>query len=158
VATRAPPLTSRTSASIAEPPIAADDQSKPSDALREWVAQPSAAPRFESEALLKVFFGEHGDPAQLIANLDALRESAREGVEHFREIAETYAAGKGRYPERFALSALAARLLIEQQITLERWAAWAKEVVSAWETTDEPEPAEWGVATMQTAGEPYELG
>lgn len=122
-------------------------------ALRGWVAQPGAGPRFESEALLKMFFGEHGTVEDLRAHIDALHASALEGVEHFGEIAETYASGAGRYPDRFAVSAVVARLLAEQQHTLERWARWAKEAVSDWETTEAPAPVEWGVEAMRGAGE-----
>jgi DNA-binding PadR family transcriptional regulator len=123
--------------------------------LRDWVASPSGEPRFESEALLKVFFGENGDPAELIANIDALQASARVAVEHFLEIADTYEQGEGQYPQRFALSSVVARLLLEQQLLLERWAIWAKEIVATWETTVQPEPTEWGVGTIRAAGESF---
>ena len=126
------------------------------EALREWVGSPSAEPRFESEALLKIFFGEHGTPEQMRVTLDALHATAQIGVEHFQSIADTYDRDGGQYPHRFALSAIVARLLLEQQIALERWARWAKELVEGWDTTETPESAEWGVATMRAAGEPYD--
>jgi PadR family transcriptional regulator AphA len=126
------------------------------DALREWVSTPSAGgPRLESEALLKVFFAEHGTKTDLLTQLREIQKSAREGVEHFGEVTKQYADGEGQYPHRFALSAIAARLLFEQQHLLERWAAWAVDVVESWDEPSPDDPA-WGVETMQAAGNPFD--
>ena len=79
--------------------------------------------------MLKVFFGETGTLDDMLATISAIRDEAASGVEHYRQFAELYAAGEGRHPERFALSALVARLLGEQQAATERWARWAEQVV-----------------------------
>ena len=123
------------------------------ETLRAWIGTPSAPPRFESEAALKTFFGEHGSVEELLANIESLEREAREALEHLQAIADTYADGQGQYPERFAISAVVARLLIEQQLGVARWASWAKEVVSSWDTTQAPAPAQWGVDAIRSTGE-----
>src|SRR5262245_13078540 len=92
-------------------------------ALAEWLAAPSSRPRYESEAALKVFFAENGTQDDLLASIRAVRDDALAAVEHFRQAAEPYERGEGQHPQRFALSALVARLLVDQHETTARWAA-----------------------------------
>ena len=117
-------------------------------ALTEWLASPSARQRYESEALLKVLFAENGTKDDLLATIRRIREDSLAVLEHFLRFADVYEAGDGEYPDRFDLSALAARLLCEQQMVTARWADWAEEVVSGW---DEPSGADvaWGIETLR---------
>jgi PadR family transcriptional regulator, regulatory protein AphA len=126
------------------------------EALADWLAAESSRQRYESEAVLKVFFAENGSRDDLLASIRALREEALAAVEHFRGFADVYEAGEGRYPERFALSALTARLLAEQQATTARWASWAETVVSRWETSS-GSGAGWGVRVLRDTGKPFPL-
>jgi DNA-binding PadR family transcriptional regulator len=123
-------------------------------ALREWLASPSSRQRYESEAVLKVLFAEHGTLEDLKASIRALREDAASGIEHWQRIADAYDAGEGQYPERFAVSALVARLLGEQQAATVRWAEWAERVVSRWETPAGPS-ASWGVKTIRATAQAF---
>jgi DNA-binding PadR family transcriptional regulator len=91
-------------------------------ALAEWLASSSARQRYESEALLKVLFAENGTKDDLLATIRAIRKDAIAVREHFLRFADVYEAGDGQYPDRFDLSALAARLLCEQQAVTARWA------------------------------------
>ena len=112
-------------------------------ALADWLASPSARQRYESEGVLKVFFAENGTLDDLLTSIRALREDAVAALEHFQRVADRYAASKGQYPERFALSALVARLLSEQQAATMRWAAWAEQLVLEWDAPSGAD-AEWG--------------
>jgi DNA-binding PadR family transcriptional regulator len=125
-------------------------------ALADWLASPSACQRYESESVLKVFFAENGTLDDLLTSIRALREDAVAALEHFQRVADRYAAGEGQYPERFALSALVARLLSEQQAATTRWAAWAEQLVSEWDTPSGAD-AEWGVETLRATGEEFPL-
>lgn len=125
-------------------------------ALSSWLASPSSRQRYESEALLKVFFAEYGTLDDLLAAIRALRDDAAAQIEHWLDLAERYDAGEGQYPERFALSALVARLLGEQQTATVRWADWAEQVVSRWGTPTGAD-ARWGVATIRGTGEGFFL-
>ena len=126
-------------------------------ALADWIASPSARPRYECEALVKVMFAENGTREDLLGQIRRLREDAEEAVLHFRGIADRYAANEGEYPWRFGLSGLALRLAAEQQAATLRWAMWAEQVVSGWE---EPLSADvaWGVESLGAAGEPFKVG
>jgi PadR family transcriptional regulator AphA len=125
-------------------------------ALAGWLASPSASQRYESEAVLKIFFAENGTREDLLASIRAVREDAVAAVAHFQRIADAYETGEGRYPERFALSALVARLLSEQQAATARWAAWAEQLVSGWDSPSGP-GAPWGVETLRSTGEAFPL-
>jgi PadR family transcriptional regulator AphA len=125
-------------------------------ALAEWLASPSSRQRYESEALLKVFFAENGSQDDLLASIRAIRDEALAALEHFQRVADPYETGEGQYPERFALSALVARLLSEQQATTARWAAWAEEIVSQWHTPS-GDDADWGVDALRATGEAFSL-
>lgn len=125
-------------------------------ALAEWIASPSARPRYENEALVKVMFAENGTREDLLASIRRLRDDAEEGVRHFREIAGRYAANEGEYPRRFGLSGLALRLAAEQQAATLRWATWAEEVVAGWERPLAADAA-WGVETLGAVGEPFPI-
>jgi hypothetical protein len=59
-----------------------------------------------------------------------------------------------QYPDRFALTALVARLLGEQHAATVRWADWAEELISRW---DEPAGADvgWGVDAIRATGEAF---
>jgi PadR family transcriptional regulator, regulatory protein AphA len=123
-------------------------------ALASWLSSPSARQRYESEALLKVFFAENGTKRDLLAAIRGLREDALAAIAHFQRFADLYAAGGGRYPERFALSALVARLLSEQHAATARWAAWAEDVVTGWKRPSSADAA-WGVEALRATGEPF---
>ena len=125
-------------------------------ALADWLASPSSRQRYESEAVTKVFFAENGTRDDLLASIRAIREDAVTEIEHFQRIADLYEAGEGQYPQRFALSALAARLLGEQQAATARWAAWAERLVSEWHAQSGAD-AEWGVETLRATGEAFPL-
>jgi PadR family transcriptional regulator AphA len=121
-------------------------------ALADWLASPSARQRYESEGLIKVLFAENGTKDDLLESIRGIREDALAVIDHFLHFADLYEKGEGEYPDRFDLSALAARLLCEQQMATARWATWAEEVVSGW---DDPSGADaaWGIETLRAAGE-----
>jgi DNA-binding PadR family transcriptional regulator len=121
-------------------------------ALADWLASPSSRQRYESEGLLKVLFAENGTKDDLLETIRGIREDALSVVDHFLQFADVYEAGEGEYPERLDLSALTARLLCEQQLVTVRWAAWAEEVVSSWESPSGAD-ASWGIETLRAAGE-----
>lgn len=123
--------------------------------LREWLASPSAGQRYESEALLKVFFAEHGSRDDLLASIRSLREEAAAAVRRFQDIADLYEAGEGEHPERFGLSALVVRLLGEQQVVTARWAEWAEAVVSGWDDSSAGDVA-WGISAIRGTGRSFD--
>jgi PadR family transcriptional regulator AphA len=126
-------------------------------ALAEWLAASSSPQRYESEALLKIFFAENGTLEDLLAAIRALRDDAAAQLGHWQQVANRYEAGEGQYPDRFALSALVARLLGEQQRATAGWAEWAEALVSSWGTPSGAD-ARWGVETIRATGEAFPDG
>ena len=123
-------------------------------ALARWLASDSSRQRYESEAVLKIFFAENGTLEDMLASIRAIRDDAAAELDRFQRIADLYDTGEGEYPDRFALSALVLRLLGEQQTATVRWATWAEELVSRW-TTLPGVDAEWGVETVRATGEAF---
>jgi PadR family transcriptional regulator, regulatory protein AphA len=101
-------------------------------ALRDWLGEPSSMPTFEFEALVKVFFGEHGTRDDLVATLRSVAERAHRRLDVDAQWAAYYRDTGGRFPERAHLVALAGRLQTDLNRTLERWASWALDVASKW--------------------------
>jgi hypothetical protein len=99
-----------------------------------------------------VLFAENGTKDDLLETIRAIREDALAVVDHFLQFADVYEAGHGEYPDRFDLSALTARLLCDQQLVTVRWATWAEEVVSGWDSPSGADSA-WGIETLRAAGE-----
>jgi len=125
-------------------------------ALAKWLASPSGRSRYESEAAVKVFFGENGTVEDMLATIRGLAAESEAVIRLYLGIADRYAAGDGQYPERFGLSSLVARLLMEQHAATMRWAKWAEQVAGAWETPLDEGPG-WGVRVIRETGLPLPI-
>jgi DNA-binding PadR family transcriptional regulator len=115
-------------------------------ALRQWLAADSAPPVFESEHVLKVFYAENASTADLLDTLGGLRRWVHELTEHNIAVGGSYVQGSGPYPERLPILTLTGRFLDDYLEMLDRWAAWAAEVVAQW--PDDPRGAAADVAAL----------
>jgi len=101
-------------------------------ALRAWLGEPSAPPRLESEALLRLFFADHGTKEDLLATLTELEEQAlamrRQAVEQGAE----YLVGTAPFPERLHILALVGRFTLDHTALVAGWAQWARAEVEGW--------------------------
>ena len=86
----------------------------------------------ECQALVKIAYADHGTREGLLANLTALIDDATAKLRFGDMIARQYLDGQGLYPERLPLSGLMWRFLWELQLTVLRWARWARTQVEAW--------------------------
>jgi DNA-binding PadR family transcriptional regulator len=120
------------------------------DALREWLASPSAESRLESEPHLRLMYGNHGAKRDLLAAIERIEEDAEAVVEHFVRVGGEYTRGEGPFPERIHVNTLIATLGIEQGRATARWARWAKAEVERWESTELPDVA-WAMRTLTDA-------
>jgi PadR family transcriptional regulator AphA len=112
------------------------------DALAAWLASESAEPTFESEHLLKVFYAGSGTTDDVRATLADLRAWVNERTEHNVRVAGSYVQGTGPFPERLPILVLTGRFLDDYLEMIDRWAAWATEVVETWpQSPNEAEPA-----------------
>jgi DNA-binding PadR family transcriptional regulator len=101
-------------------------------ALRSWLAEPSAPPRLESEALLRVFFAEHGTKESLLATLAQLEAQAVADRAQAVAQAGEYLAGRAPFPERAHILALFGRFTLDHTALLMDWARWARAEVERW--------------------------
>jgi DNA-binding PadR family transcriptional regulator len=102
-------------------------------ALRAWLSEPSAPPQFESEALLRLAFLEHGTKQQALDTLAGLRAQAEEARRRVADIARDYVEGRGPYPERVHVISLITRFGADYLSLLDTWAEWAAERIEDWD-------------------------
>jgi PadR family transcriptional regulator AphA len=120
-------------------------------ALRAWMGEPSAPPRLESEALLRIFFAEHGSKAGLLATLTDLEGQAlamrRQAVEQGAE----YLAGDAPFQERIHILALVGRFTLDHTTLVAEWARWARAEIERWPDVDSGEVSPDVVRAFETA-------
>jgi DNA-binding PadR family transcriptional regulator len=119
-------------------------------AFRTWLATPPAPQRFESEAYLRILFGNAGTKDDLIGALDRLEEDAIAQVDNYTTLGGDYARGEGLFPERIHVNALIASLGLAQGRATADWARWAKDEVAQWDETGAPD-VDWAVKTLNDA-------
>lgn len=121
-------------------------------ALRVWLGRPSQAPRFESEALMRVLFADQGGQDELLAAIRSVREHA---VGRSRELLQQgerdYLDGPGPFPERRHLIQLSGGFLAEYFGALVRWADWAEREVQTWDGAAGPHAVEELVRQVRRA-------
>jgi PadR family transcriptional regulator AphA len=104
-------------------------------AFQRWLREPSAPPQFESEAMVKFFFCDHGTLGDARRVLDELQAHAETLLEAFRQATRSHQDNSGPFPERQHIGTLTGRFVFDYASTLARWAAWAREHVDEWPDT-----------------------
>lgn len=101
-------------------------------ALRRWLDEESAPPRFESEALLRLFFAEQGTKEGLLATLADLEIQA--GQLRAQSLAQgaEYLGDQAPFPERTHILGLVGRFVLDQTNLVAGWARWARAEVERW--------------------------
>ncbi len=108
-------------------------------ALRTWLAEASAAPRFESEALVRLTFLEHGSADDASRAVASLRDAADELDGIVATVSGEYVAGRGPFPDRLGEIALTGSFLAALSGLFRSYATWAAEFVDSWEDAGEDE-------------------
>jgi DNA-binding PadR family transcriptional regulator len=120
-------------------------------ALEEWVPTPSAVPQFESEALVKIFFAERGSKADLLRTLRAIKEQIEDRAASAHGIPHAYLENEGNYPERLPWIMITGQFLDEWAQLLDRWSAWAIDVVEGWPDDITQGTPDWDALRQQAA-------
>ena len=102
------------------------------DTLREWLSQPSAPLMIESEALLKVFFADHGTLDDLRRTVRGVRDEAQATERLVAAMVSEYGDEGGPFPERLHVIALMGKLLYSHREALRMWADWAEREIEGW--------------------------
>jgi DNA-binding PadR family transcriptional regulator len=105
-------------------------------ALTAWLREPAEPWRFESEAAVKVFFGDGGD-------LDALRRHLRALADHLPQndppppdLLAAWLAGNMRFPDQIHYTAMSADLISRLTAAVGDWAeAWLEQTADWQDTT-----------------------
>ena len=121
-------------------------------ALAAWVPTPSSGPVLEFEALVKVFFAEHGTRDDLLATLEGAREWVREQEASTVDIPLSYLEGRGNFPERLPWLLLGGEFLSRFNDAIAGWAEWAIGVVETW--PEDIRGAEPDMATLENLVNP----
>jgi PadR family transcriptional regulator, regulatory protein AphA len=101
-------------------------------ALEAWLVRPAGPTFLESEALLKVLFGNLASRDTLLEHLQRFQAEAEATEEPWREIAREYIEGRGPFPERVHVNALFWVLLDRWARLRADWARWAIAEVRSW--------------------------
>jgi DNA-binding PadR family transcriptional regulator len=117
-------------------------------ALRGWLKEESAPPQFESEAVLRIAFAEHGSKQAALETLAGLRAQAEENHRVAIEISREYLEGRGGYPDRIHTISLVNRFFADYYALLESWAAWATGQVESWDDISRPPTGAGPVETL----------
>ncbi len=108
--------------------ITADGRS----ALVAWLEKPATPTLLESEAMLKVLFGNYVTTDVLIRQIEAFGAEAEAVDTPWRTIAREYVEGRGPFPERAHVNLLYWVLLDRWARLRVDWARWASAEVARW--------------------------
>jgi DNA-binding PadR family transcriptional regulator len=102
-------------------------------ALREWIATPAFEPaHLEMEAMVKLFFGDGGSRADMLATLRAVHDQSTEALVELCDIAVDFADERDQFPDRRATNAFTMELYVRLHETIRAWATWAEAEVASW--------------------------
>jgi PadR family transcriptional regulator, regulatory protein AphA len=102
-------------------------------AFQAWLGEPPNPPAFESEALIRVLFAEHGSQDQLLATISSVRDHAQERSRALLLQGRQYQADGGPFPERVHILHLVGGYFSEHFAAMIRWADWAEAHVRSWD-------------------------
>ena len=121
------------------------------EALREWLASPSASPRLESEPHLRLLYANWGTKDDLAAAIDCVAADAETSIEHFETLLAEYARGEGLFPDRVHVNTLMATLVLAQTRAAVTWAQWAKDEIGGWGDDLAIPQTAWAIEVIRTA-------
>lgn len=120
-------------------------------ALEEWLATPASPTVLESEAALKVLFGNYTSLDVLQQRLEEFAEEAEASDEPWRAIARDYLEGTGAFPERIHVNLLYWVLLDRWARLRADWARWAASIVATWPDATGPDDRQETLALLEAA-------
>jgi PadR family transcriptional regulator AphA len=102
------------------------------EALTDWLSQPPAATRVESEVLMKTIFATYGSKADLLSNLHEYRAQLADKQDELLAIFRQYVSGNDPYPDRVHVNVVVFKLIWEYTQVETRWVDWALSVAERW--------------------------
>lgn len=106
-------------------------------ALRTWLAEPTAVPRFQNEPLLRVLFADQAGTEELANVLAGLRAHVADRRRIGLETLAPYLDGNGLFQDRAHIVTIVGDLISRLLAALDDWAADTAALTASWETTTE---------------------
>lgn len=119
------------------------------EALAEWLTQPPAETRVESEMLAKTMFAPYGSKADLLNSLRMYRDQLQSKQEKLLSIFRQYVRGENPYPERVHVNVLVFKLVWDYSQVEMRWVDWALSVAESWSDVVGPHGRDQLVAELE---------
>ena len=104
-------------------------------AFSQWLTTEPAHPRIDVEAILRIFFADHGSVDDLRATLLDTAQQARASIDEMLDYAQEFLTTGGRFPERLHLIGLAAELVTDLLAQIETFCQDAAAEVELWTST-----------------------
>ena len=121
-------------------------------ALIDWLKQPSKRFSYESEAMLKVAYGDMTDLTELIRTIDEVRAEAENDLFIARKAFANRLDDGVPFPDRVHVNALAAQFCIEMMEARLRWVSFAEDYIRDWENSEgDEQKTEQGVEWFRQA-------
>ena len=108
-------------------------------ALADWLDGPSADPKFESEAMVRVFFADAGTLEQLRRTLAEAAEAAERRVSVLSAMSDSLADDDYPYADRRHLNEIAMRFGLANHRAIAEWARWALAETDGWPSIEGPD-------------------
>ena len=105
-------------------------------ALGDWLQQPSKRFSYESEAMLKVAYGDMADLAELTRTIEEIRAEAEDDLRVAEKAFANRLSDGVPFPERVHVNTLAAQFCIEMMEARLRWVSFAEDYIRDWENSE----------------------
>jgi len=100
--------------------------------LRAWLATEPAAPRLQTEVLVRTLFATAGSTQDLLAALQATEQTVQEAYDYGQSVVEGYRRGENPFPERLHVNVLWMVFVHDLLRLMLDWVAFARVEVSTW--------------------------
>jgi DNA-binding PadR family transcriptional regulator len=118
-------------------------------ALASWLQRPSKRFTYESEAMLKV---SYGDMAELTRTIEEIRAEAEDDLRVAQKAFANRLSGGVPFPERVHVSALVAQFCLDMMEARLRWVSFAEDFIRDWESSEpDEEKTEQGLEWFRQA-------
>jgi len=121
-------------------------------ALEVWLQQPSKRFSYESEAMLKVAYGDLADLDEMARTIEEIRAEAEDDLRVARKAFANRLSDGVPLPERIHVNALVAQFCLEMMEARLRWASFAEDYIRDWESSEaDEEKTEQGLGWFRRA-------
>jgi DNA-binding PadR family transcriptional regulator len=108
-------------------------------ALASWLRQPSKRFTYESEAMLKVAYGDMADLDEMARTIEEIRAEAEDDLLVAQKAFANRLSNGVTFPERVHVDALVAQFCLDMMEARLRWVSFAEDFIRDWESSESDE-------------------